>query len=116
LFSIGTIIISNETISLLSISVSEVRTNGQSDPYQGIPIQRTIEVVPSTINIIEFHVKLKISLEEKVYLETYYHHSQTNMEMNETPTKIQVHNLQITRWTLIKEQLVKLNLGTEANP
>ncbi len=38
------------------------------------------------------------------------------MEMNETPTKIQVHNLQITRWTLIKEQLVKLNLGTEANP
>jgi hypothetical protein len=35
----------------------------------------------------------------------------------ETPAKIQVQNLQITCWTLIKEQhLVKLNIGTKANP
>jgi hypothetical protein len=37
--------------------------------------------------------------------------------VDETPTKIQVHNLQITCWILIEEQqLVKLNLGTKANP
>jgi hypothetical protein len=33
--------------------------------------------------------------------------------MDETPTKVQVQNLQIARWTLSKEQqLVKLNLST----
>jgi hypothetical protein len=33
--------------------------------------------------------------------------------MDETPTKIQVQNLQIIGWTLTEEQqLVKLNLGT----
>jgi len=36
--------------------------------------------------------------------------------MDETPTKIQIQNLRITGWTLIEEQLVKLNLGTKANP
>jgi len=37
--------------------------------------------------------------------------------VDETPAKIQVHNLQIASWTLIKEQqLVKLNLGTKTNP
>jgi len=37
--------------------------------------------------------------------------------MDETPTKIQIQNLQIIGWTLIEEQqLVKLNLGTKANP
>jgi hypothetical protein len=56
-------------------------------------------------------------LEDKVYLETYYHHSQYDIQVDETPTKIQVHNLQITCWILIEEQqLVKLNLGTKANP
>jgi DNA-binding protein YbaB len=36
--------------------------------------------------------------------------------VNETPTKIQAQNLQITSWTLIEKQLVKLNLSTKANP
>jgi len=37
--------------------------------------------------------------------------------VDETPAKIQVQNLQIASWTLIKEeQLVKLNLGIETNP
>jgi hypothetical protein len=58
-------------------------------------------------------VKLEVFLEDKVYPETYYHHSQDDTQVDETPTKIQVHNLQITCWTLIEEQqLVKLNLGT----
>ncbi len=40
LLSIGTIIISNETISLLNIGVSKVRIKGKFDPDQGISIQR----------------------------------------------------------------------------
>ncbi len=68
----------------------------------------------STTKTIEFNVKPKTSLEDKVYLKTYYHHSQANIEVDETPTKIQLHNLQIACWTLIEEQqLVKLNLGTK---
>jgi hypothetical protein len=47
-------------------------------------------VVLPTINKIKFHVKPEISLENKVYPKTYYHHSQANIEVDETPTKIQV--------------------------
>jgi hypothetical protein len=36
--------------------------------------------------------------------------------VDETPTKIQVQNLQIACWTLVKERFVKLNLGIKANP
>jgi hypothetical protein len=37
--------------------------------------------------------------------------------VNETPTKIKTQELQIVRWTLIKvQQLMKLNLGTDAKP
>jgi hypothetical protein len=37
--------------------------------------------------------------------------------VDETSTKIQVQNLQIKGWILIeKQQFVKLNLGTKANP
>jgi len=61
----------------------------------------------------DFCVRPKVSLEKKVYLKTYYHHIQDDIQLDETPTKIQVQNLQIAGWTL---QLVKPNLGTEANP
>jgi hypothetical protein len=57
----------------------------------------------------------KTTLEGKVYPKTYYHHNQSNIEVDETPTKIQVQNLHIVGWTLIEEQLVKLNPGTEGN-
>jgi hypothetical protein len=50
----------------------------------------------STTKTIELNVKLEISLKDKVYLETYYHHSQADIEVDETPTKIQVQNLHIT--------------------
>jgi hypothetical protein len=36
LFLIGTIIISDETISLLSVGITEIRINGKSTPKQGI--------------------------------------------------------------------------------
>ncbi len=37
---------------------------------------------------IKFNVRPKTSLEDKVYLETFYHHSQVNIEVDETLAKI----------------------------
>jgi hypothetical protein len=45
-------------------------------------------MVLSTTNTIKFHVNLENSLEDKVYPETYYHHSQVDIEVDETLTKI----------------------------
>ncbi len=45
-------------------------------------------MVPSTTTILKFNVRLEISFKDKVYLETYYHHSQADIEVDETPTKI----------------------------
>jgi len=39
MFSIGTITISNETISLLNVRVLEIKINGKSEPKQGISYQ-----------------------------------------------------------------------------
>jgi hypothetical protein len=45
----------------------------------------------------------------------YYNHQPGNVVVDETPTKIKVKELQITRWTLTKyQQLMKFNLGTNA--
>jgi hypothetical protein len=49
--------------------------------------------VAPTTKIEKFNVKPKISLEDKVYLKAYDHHSQADIEMDETTTKIQVQNL-----------------------
>jgi hypothetical protein len=46
--------------------------------------------------------KPKISLEYKVYFKTYYHHSQADIEVDETLAKIQVNNFKIISWTLTK--------------
>jgi hypothetical protein len=32
--------------------------------------------------------KLEVVLEDKVYLETYYHHTPSQVQINETPMKI----------------------------
>jgi hypothetical protein len=113
LLSIGKIIVLDERVSLLSIGVSKIRINEKYDPKQRTSNRGAIELVPSTTKPEGFYVKLKISLENKVYPKAYYHHSQGDVEMDETPTKIQVQNLQIIGWTLTEEQqLVKLNLGT----
>jgi len=45
-------------------------------------------VVPSTIKSKDFCVKLEVSLEDKVYLETYYHHGHDDLQVDETPAKI----------------------------
>ncbi len=62
-------------------------------------------------------IRLEVSLEDKISPETYDHHSQDDIQMDERPTKIQVQKLQIASWTLIEvQQFVKLNLGKSANP
>jgi len=38
----------------------------------------------------DFCVTLEVSLEDKVYPETYYHHSQDDIQMDETPIKMHV--------------------------
>jgi hypothetical protein len=61
---------------------------------QGTSNQITTKVVPSIIKKPkDFHVKPKISLEDNVYLKTYYHHNQANIEVDETLAKIHVQNL-----------------------
>jgi hypothetical protein len=70
------------------IKVSKVKVSGESNPKQETSNQRATKVVLSTTNTTKFHVKLEISLEDKVYPETYYHHNQVDIEMDETPTKI----------------------------
>jgi hypothetical protein len=55
--------------------VLEIRNIEKLDPGQGTSYQRAIEVMPSIIKSKDFYVKLEISLEDKVYPKTYYHHS-----------------------------------------
>ncbi len=57
LFSIGTIIISYETISLLNIGVSKIRVSGKSNPKQETSYQGETKVMFSTINTTKFHVR-----------------------------------------------------------
>ncbi len=47
-------------------------------------------MVLSTTNTTEFLVRLEISLEDKVYPKTYYHHNQVDIKVDETLAKIQV--------------------------
>jgi len=87
LFSIGTITISDETISLLSVGVTKIKINGESEPKERISDKKTTEVMALTTKITKFNVKPKTSMEDKVYLKIYYHHNQANIEVDETPTK-----------------------------
>ncbi len=88
LFLINTITISYETISLLSVGLSNIRINGEFEPQQGISYQGVLKLMASTTKTTKFNVKPKISLENKVYPKTYYHQSQVDIEVDETPTKI----------------------------
>jgi hypothetical protein len=44
-------------------------------------------VEPSIVKLKDC-VKLKVSLENKVYPKTYYHHNHDDIQVDETPTKI----------------------------
>jgi hypothetical protein len=67
LFSIGTITISKEKNSLLSITLLNIIINEESKPQQWTLGQRTTKVVSSTIKPKDFYVKPKISFEDKIY-------------------------------------------------
>jgi hypothetical protein len=88
LFSIGTITLLEEIFSLLNVGVSEIRSTEEFDLEQRTLDQTITKVVPSTMKSKDFYVKLEVSLEDKVYPKTYYHHSQDDIQVDETPTKI----------------------------
>jgi hypothetical protein len=44
-------------------------------------------MVPSTMKSKDFYVRPEISLEDKVYPKTHYHHSQNDIQMDETLAK-----------------------------
>jgi predicted peptidase len=46
----------------------------------------------------------EVTLKDKVYPKTYYNHQPGSVAMDETPTKIKAHELQIVGWTLIEDQ------------
>jgi hypothetical protein len=41
----------------------------------------------------DFCVRLEVSFEDKVYFKNYYHHSQDDIQVDETLAKIQVQNI-----------------------
>ncbi len=88
MFSIGTITLLEEIFSLLNVGVSEIRSTEEFDLEQRTLDQTITKVVPSTMKSKDFYVKLEVSLEDKVYPKTYYHHSQDDIQVDETPTKI----------------------------
>jgi hypothetical protein len=45
-----------------------------------------------------------VAMEDKVYLDTYYKHQPRNVVVDEILAKINAQGLQITRWTLAKNQ------------
>jgi hypothetical protein len=56
-------------------------------------------------------------MEDKVYPKMYYRHQPRSVVVDETPTNIKAHGLQIAGWMLIQDQqLRKLNMGTNVEP
>ncbi len=90
MFSIGTITISNETVSLLSVRVFKIKIIAKFEPKLATLDQKVTKVMSTTTKSKDLYVRPKISLEDKVYLETYYHHTQDDIQVDETLAKIQV--------------------------
>ncbi len=67
LFSIGTITLLEEIVSLLNVRMSEIRNIEEFDLKQGTSNQTTTKVVPSIMQSI-FFVKPEVSIKNKVYL------------------------------------------------
>ncbi len=98
LFSIGTINLPLEILEIIVINT--------------IQLKRTIEIANSKAKPfcnfkgsaeIVLEQKPKVNLNKKVYPETYYHHMLGQVQIDETPSKVQVKELQIVGWTLTKE-------------
>jgi hypothetical protein len=84
---------SEKIVSLLNVGVLETKSIEEFDLEQKTSNQTTKKVVPSIVKSEDFCVRLEVSLEDKVYPQTYYHHSQDDIQVDETPAKIQVQNL-----------------------
>jgi hypothetical protein len=93
LFSIGIITLLEKTILSLSVRVSKIKSTEKSNLEQKTSNQTVAKLVPSIVKSENFCVKLEVSLENKVYPKTYYHHSQDDIQVDKTPMKIQVQNL-----------------------
>jgi hypothetical protein len=105
LFLIGTVSLS-ETIQFMK--TIDVKT---------IISEQEFEVQNTKKKIVDNRYELEVTLKDKVYLKTYYSHQPRSVTVDETPTKIKAQELQIVRWMLIEnQQLMKLNLGTNAEP
>ncbi len=77
-------------VSLLNVGVSKIRSTKKFDPKWGTSNQIATKMEPSTVKSKDFCIRLEVSLENKVYLETYYHHSHDDIQMDEKLAKIQV--------------------------
>jgi hypothetical protein len=75
LFSIGIITLLKKMVLLLNVGVLEIRTNGESNIKRRTSNQIATKLEPSTVKSKDVCVRPKVSLKDKVYLETYYHHS-----------------------------------------
>ncbi len=88
----------------------------------GIDVKRSIleqgfEVQNIEKKILGNKYELKVVLEDKVCLETYYKHQPRNVVLDEILANIKAKGLQTSKWMLTKnQQLMKLNLGTNAKP
>ncbi len=87
-FSIGTITLLEEKNSLLNVGVLEIRSIEKFDPQQWISYETIAKVMPSIVKSKDFCVKPKVSLKDKVYPKTYYHHNHGDIQVDETLTKI----------------------------
>jgi hypothetical protein len=74
LFSFGTIILLEEMVSFFNVGLSKIKTIRECDLKGGTSYQTILELEPSIIKSEDVCVRLEVSLEDKVYLETYYHH------------------------------------------
>ncbi len=69
-----------------------------------IQIERTIKlempkqsllVISKVVQKPNFDKKHEVNLKDKVYLKTYYHNISSQVQVDETPMKVQVQELQI---------------------
>jgi hypothetical protein len=91
-----------------------------------VQIKRTTNIIVLTIKPKANHMgslkkiverKLEVALENKVYLETYYHHKLGYVQIDETLVKLKGHELHIAKSTLTENQeLFNINLKTKDNP
>jgi hypothetical protein len=82
-FSIGIISLPLETLEMMVVST--------------IQIKRTTKTIDARVEPscnfrssakIALNNKLEVNLEDKVYLETYYHHTSSQMQVDETLAKV----------------------------